>query len=469
MGRVLVIDDDDTIRSLLTEMLGKMGHETASASTLGEGFETLSRQVFDLVFLDVNLPDGDGIRELPRIKASEGEPEVVIITGEGDPEGASLAIRSGAWDYVEKPIKLAKIDLPLRRALQCRTDKVTEHPVVLFERDEVVGCASAVERCLREAAQAAAVDSGVLITGETGTGKEVFAHLVHRNSRRREKNFVVVDCAALPETLVESTLFGHRRGAFTGADRDREGLVKMADGGTLFLDEVAELPPAVQKSFLRVLQEKRFRPVGGREEVASDFRLIAATNRDIEEMSAKGLFRQDLLYRIRSLSISLPPLRERAEDILELARHFMNRFCDLRGEGTKGFAPEFQEVLRAYDWPGNVRELAGVIESILTAAGAAPILYPDHLPVYVRATLAKASVKGAEDRSGAEGPPAALKGELETYREHRRKALEGIEERYLRELVRSTEWNISEASRTSGLSRPRLYSLLKKHGISRGA
>jgi two-component system NtrC family response regulator len=392
---------------------------------------------------------------------------VIIITGEGDPDGADLAIRGGAWDYIEKPLSVNRITLPLERALQFREEKASRQPVMALDREGILGSSAPILESLNRVAQAAAGDVSTLVTGETGTGKELFAHAIHRNSSRREKNFVVVDCTALPETLVESTLFGHRRGAFTGADRDRDGLVRTADGGTLFLDEVAELPFPVQGSFLRVLQEKRFRPVGGKEEISSDFRLVAATNRNIEEMAERGDFRKDLLFRINSLSIALPPLREREGDILDMARHFADRFYGGRRRDTAGISPELQDALGAYPWPGNVRELAGVMESACTTAGISPILYPHHLPTAVRVAVARSGVRGKGEvktfppASGS--PPAGIP----TIREFRETVLKEAEVSYLRNLMDSTDWNIKEACRISGLSRARLYALLNRHGISR--
>ena len=237
-----------------------------------------------------------------------------------------------------------------------------------------------MEACLELLVQAVGGDGNVLITGETGTGKELFAKAIHSHSPRAHKNFVVVDCGALPETLIESTLLGFEKGTFTGAERSQEGLIKQADGGTLFLDEVGELPLALQKAFLRVLQERRFRPLGAKQEVTSDFRLIAATNRDLEDMVGKDLFREDLLYRLRTLAIDIPPLRLRPEDVTELFFYYLPRLSKKAGMETKGFSPEFLEMLHRYPWPGNVRELIGALEAAIHSTGPSHILYPAHLP-----------------------------------------------------------------------------------------
>jgi two-component system NtrC family response regulator len=275
----------------------------------------------------------------------------------------------------------------------------------------------------------------------------------------------VVDCTALPENLVESVLFGHVKGAFTGADRDQDGLIAQADGGTLFLDEVGELPLEIQKRFLRVLQEKRFRRVGGKRERQSEFRLIAATNRDLDEMVERGRFREDLLFRLRALTIELPPLRNRREDIKPLALHHITALCDQYGTDTKGFSPDFFDVLAAYDWPGNVRELNQAMEQALASAGPEPVLFPKDLPTEIRVSLARKSV--GEPSSAIGGTYGDLESleELPTIQQLRDGVIADAEERYLRELLARSGGEIEECCRISGLSRSRLYSLLKKHDI----
>ncbi len=392
---------------------------------------------------------------------------MIIITAEGNPDGAELAIRNGAWDYLQKPFSLKETKLLLLRALRYRDARKAQERAFSINREGIIGGSAGIKRCLNLVGQAARSDTNVLITGETGTGKELFAFAIHNNSPRHKMNFVVVDCTALPETLVESMLFGHEKGAFTGADKPHEGLIAQADGGTLFLDEVGELPLTLQKSFLRVLQERRFRPVGGKREIESDFRLIAATNRHLDEMAHGGKFRQDLLYRIKSLVIGLPPLRERKSDIMELAMRFMIGFCDHHKMATKGFSPEFIESLTRYRWPGNVRELENTMKSILTTTRNDPILFPEHLPMNIRVEVIRDSVRMEGHASGkpkADECPSGILGDFKRFRE---KALVEMEREYLRNLMSSTGWNIKEACRISGLSQSRLYALLKKHEVSR--
>ncbi len=349
--------------------------------------------------------------------------------------------------------------LPFVRALQYREQKNARKPLAALKLNGVIGKSQTMKVCLDLLAQAAHSEVNVLLTGETGTGKEVFARAIHENSGRADENFVVVDCTALPATLVESVLFGHEKGSFTGADRTQTGLVKQADGGTLFLDEIGELPLTMQKAFLRVLQEHRFRPVGAKRESESNFRLIAATNRDLDKMVQDGTFRSDLLFRVRTLTIELPPLSARKNDIKELAMHHMARVCERYQIGTKGFSPEFFDALMAHEWPGNVRELVNAIERAISDAYHEPTLFPKHLPLDLRVKVARSSVK-------MEGAPAAQElSPLSTLAECRAAA----ERRYLHDLLLQTKGSIKEACRISGLSRARLYVLLKEHNLSVGS
>jgi len=463
MAHILLIDDDATLRETFGALARRLGHDVTWAGSLEAGRQALGRGRFDVALLDLGLPDGYGLDLMPAIKAAPGSPEIIIVTGQDDPEGAALAIRSGAWDYIQKPLTPHRVTLPLTRALEYRAQKAAHRPRAVLKREAIVCGGPAMEVCLDLVAQAADSEAAVLITGETGTGKELFARAIHVNSPRANNNFVVVDCAALPETLVESVLFGHVKGAFTGADRDRDGLFKLADGGTLFLDEIGELSPGIQKTFLRVLQDGRFRPVGSKNELQSDFRLVCATNRDLVAMAESGGFREDLLYRLRTIVITLPPLRKRQEDIKPLAQHYMNRLCERYRLPTKGFSEEFFQGLAVYTWPGNVRELANTMERILLQHRGEPVLYPMHLPDEIRLQLLKAT-------AGVETEPAARAeaGPGETaprWREYRRRALDEAERSYLRELLRASRGNVVRASKISGLSPSRLYDLFRKYGL----
>lgn len=472
MAKILIIDDEEMMCATLSTLVERKKHVATSAMTLREGIDLAASEDFDVVFLDVNLPDGSGLDALPTIEASPSNPEVIIMTGFGDPNGAELAIKCGAWDYIEKGFSIKEITLSLERALQYRKEKkeadLKRKPIRL-KRENIIGSSPALNSCLDLVAQAAESDANVFISGETGTGKELFARAVYDNSLRSKESFVVVDCTSLPETLVESLLFGHEKGSFTGADRAQNGLVRQAHKGTLFLDEVGELPMTLQKSFLRVLQEHRFRPVGSNKEVESDFRLIAATNRDLDAMVETGEFRSDLLFRLRTFIIELPTLRERREDIKELARYHIDKFCNQYGLDSKGFSPEFLQTLMSYPWPGNVREFVNTLERSLTTARFDQTLYPKHLPSHIRVQVRRAEMEVSSGASTAENESVVSKiiGDLPKLQEFRDKIYAQAEKEYLLELMELTGKDIAEACQISGLSQSRLYALLKKNAISR--
>jgi two-component system NtrC family response regulator len=468
MAKVLIIDDDDLMCATLAKLVQRSGHDAVCATTLQAGRKQAGGHLFDVIFLDVHLPDGNGLDLLTWLEAQSSAPEVIIITGYGEPNGAELAIKSGAWDYIEKSSSTKQISLALERALQYRLEKKAagrQQQVAALKRQNIVGDSPRLQSCLDLVAQAASSDVNVFITGETGTGKELFARALHENSRRAGGHFVVVDCTALPETLVESMLFGHEKGSFTGADRARDGLVRQAHCGTLFLDEVGELPLGLQKAFLRVLQEHRCRPLGSSREVESDFRLVAATNRNLEAMVRAGQFREDLLFRLRSYIIELPPLRERPEDLQPLVRHYANRFCDRYGLPHKGFSPDFFETLQSYTWPGNVRELVHVMEQTLAMARLETTLFAQHLPTGLRIQVTRAAV--ARDHCKSAVSLADPMTDLPKLHDYRDAVCNEAEKNYLRDLLAVTGDNIAGACQLSGLSQSRLYALLKKHEVGR--
>jgi len=463
MANILVIDDDKKICEALTEFITHMGHSIECALLLKEGIEKIQTESFDLVFLDIHLPDGNGLAALPAIRKAASSPEIIIITGEGNPDGAELAIKNGCWDYIEKPLSMVTVTLPLTRVIQYRKEKTSKKQPVVIRREGIIGESSEIRHCLGLVAMAAETDINVLITGETGTGKELFAQAIHENSHRFGNPFVVVDCAVLPETLVESILFGHKKGAFTGADTTRIGLIKQADKGTLFLDEIGELPINVQGAFLRALQEGSFRHVGDDTETTSDFRLIAATNRNLDQMVDKGQFRKDLLYRIKTIMIDLPPLRERLKDIRDIAFYYMMKFFNDSGKGTKGFSPEFFEALTRYHWPGNIRELVNAIEVAATVARHEETLFPVHLPDNIRTWLVRDSIDPKSNGETSFRESSQTLESLPTLKE----LIETTEKEYFKNLVSKTEGNIQEICRISDISRAIVYARLKKYNLPR--
>lgn len=473
MGTIAIIDDDLAFQVLLAEHCLQLDHATKTAASIEEAKALLAQHRVDLVFLDVSLPDGNGLELLPFIQQLPSAPEVIIITGMGDANGAELAIKNGAWDYLQKPLARQELLLHIRRALEYHEKKQLRTPQVSLKRDEIVGKSKAISACLDQVAHCAASETGVLITGETGTGKEVFARAIHHNSCRAKGPFVVVDCTSLPENLVESILFGHVKGAFTGATSDRKGLIEQADGGTLFLDEAGELPLETQKSFLRVLQEHVFRPVGKDREQKSNFRLIAATNRDLKAMVDQGLFRGDLYFRLNTFNIHLPPLRERDRDIEKLVMNFVFSLCRRHHLPIKGVVPETLEVLSAYPWPGNVRELENTLEKAILANPADPVLYPIHLPPDIRLSriCARVGPKCPETDERAKpgttlSPALAYPETLLPFKEYRRRLTSDIEHHYLTRLLKETGSDMGKACVISGLGRSRLYDLLKIHGLT---
>lgn len=478
MTRMLIIDDDveacETIESLIT----RQSHSCDMAHSLRNGLDYIKNKEYEVVFLDVHLPDGNGLDILPDIMAIPNPPEVIILTGKGDPDGAELAIKGGVWDYILKPSSVREITLTLNRALKYRKEKNLRTQEQQLDLSSVVGVSPSIKTCLQLTAKAAKADSNMLITGETGTGKELFARTIHQNSRRAEQNFVVIDCASLTESLVESTLFGHRKGSFTGAQTDQPGLVKMADGGTLFLDEVGEMPLSLQKVFLRVLQERHFRPVGAAQEETSNFRLIAATNRDLDMMVEEGKFRSDLLFRINTMHIRLPALRKRIEDIKPLILWRMQRLHDEYGMAPKKLADDFLTTLLSYGWPGNVRELFNILERAMVNADEENTLYNVHLSRDLRIQVAKAQIKemtGSEVTANDDYPAndGVRKIGQEIFEDIFDRTLpplkefKGMTEKiYLSELIRQCDGEISSILQKSELSRSHFYSLLKKYGLS---
>lgn len=468
MAEILIIDDSKVICDLMTRIFKGIGHNCTSAFTLKEGLEKAQQGRFEVVFLDVQLPDGNGLQKLSEIRAVASEPEVIIITGNADPDGAELAIKENAWDYIKKPISAEKMILVLRRALQYMAEKKAPQPIVNLKRTNIIGDSLRIKECLNSLARAAASNSNILITGETGTGKELFAKAVHENSNRVDKHFVIVDCGSIPESLMESLLFGHVKGAYTGADKSEAGLIKHADGGTLFLDEIGELPLNMQKVFLRALQERRFCPIGSTTEVESDFRLVAATNRDLEVMVTQETFREDLLFRIRSIVIDLPPLRDRTEDIKPIALNHIKSICESRRMGIKGIAPEFFDMLKDYPWPGNIRELYAALDWAVSHALEEQTLFPKHLPENIRVQVVRSSIDETSEHTEkiTEKVESLSSRGLPKWREFRASMIAEGEKKYLTDLVALSGGKVKNAAKISGLSQPRLYELLRKYNIS---
>jgi two-component system response regulator HydG len=386
--RVLVVDDDDSNRVTMERILKREGYEVLHAASGKEALEILRDAPVDLVLTDLKMPGMSGIDLLKASRMVEPDVEVLVMTAYGTVETAVEAMKEGAYDFVSKPLKRMELLASVRKALEKRALSVENRH--LRERlaavgdGEMIGRSQGMRALLDEVEQVAPSDATVLLTGESGTGKSRLARLLHRMSRRKEARLVTVNCAAIPENLLESELFGYEKGAFTGAVARKEGRFDMARGGTLFLDEVTEMKPAVQVRLLRVLQEGEYERVGGTQTLVADVRVVAASNRDIQQAVAEGAFREDLYYRLNVIPLSVPPLRQRHDDVALLAQHFLVRYAEKNRKELDGFTPEALEALQGHQWPGNVRELENAIERAVVLCRAARIGLDD-LPPQVRA------------------------------------------------------------------------------------
>ena len=373
LEKVLIIEDEPVVRNLLNEILLRRKCTVTLAHTLEEAQTHIARETFDLMLLDLRLPDGDGHKFLEQLAVLPERPLVVMVTGYGSIESAVACMRAGAFDYVMKPFTPSQIDVILKKAQAYR--QLVQVNRLLNEPEEtdgaLVGRSPAMVRLRQLIDRVAATDATVLVTGESGTGKEMIAREIYRRSPRRQQPFIKVNCAAISENLIESEFFGHERGAFTGATERREGRFELAHNGTLLLDEVSEIPGNLQAKLLRVLQEREFERVGGNRTIKVDVRILATSNRDLLANVDKGAFRQDLYYRLNVFPVQVPPLRERGEDTLLLAEHFLNRYTRKHGVKVTGFADTARTAIMTYRWPGNVRELQNTVERavILSEAG----------------------------------------------------------------------------------------------------
>ncbi|MHB0886221.1 MAG: sigma-54-dependent transcriptional regulator [Bacillota bacterium] len=464
MAAILVIDDEKNLRWALQRGLSAEGYRVVTGATGAEGLDLAARERPDLVILDLRLPDLDGIEVLKRLRAADARRPVIMVTAHGAVETALKAMKEGAYDYVQKPFDLDEMSVLVGKALDLRR---LEAEVVRL-RDEldrrggygaIVGESAALGKVLALVDRLAETTANVIIYGESGTGKELVARAIHRRGPRSERPFVAVNCAALPETLLEDELFGHEKGAFTGATARRAGRFEQADGGTLFLDEVGEMSPALQAKLLRVIEEREFQRVGGREAVRVDVRLIAATNRDLKAAVEAGGFREDLYYRLQVVPIVMPPLRERREDVPLLVRHFIELKrpggADAAGAGgangaTLRVAPEAMRAMVDYDWPGNVRELQNAVERALVVGGGEAVGLDDLPPEVIGAPGTAQKPSGRFELPDI--PDEGL-------------SLEDVERELLRRALAKAGGNQTRAARLLGVSRQTLIYRMQKYGL----
>lgn len=382
--KILVVDDEESIREFFEIMLKREGYEVFTAANGREGLEVLKRQPVDLVISDIQMPEMSGMELLTKVKELDPEMLVLMITAFGSTETAVEAMKLGAYDYVQKPFKIDEVKIIIRQALERRTLKLENAQLkkelgTKYAFDNIIGGAPPMMRIYEMVKRVANTKSSVLITGESGTGKELIARAIHYNGPLKDKPFVTVNCGAIPENLMESEMFGHKKGSFTGAIADKKGLFEVANGGTIFLDELGELPLTMQVKLLRVIQEGTFKRVGGTEDITVDVRIISATNKNLELEVKTGRFREDLFYRMNVIQIHCPPLRERKEDIPMLANHFLDKFSKALGANVKKISNEAMEIIKRYHYPGNVRELENIIERTVALEPGSMIL-PESLP-----------------------------------------------------------------------------------------
>jgi two-component system NtrC family response regulator len=458
-AKILVVDDEEIILLSCERVLTEEGYEIQTRLSGKEALELLAEELFDLAIVDLKMPGMDGIELLRAIKRDYPHISVIMITGYSTIESAVEAMKAGAVDYLPKPFTPDQVTLVVKKALDARNLMLEN----LYLRNElqakyrfenIIGSSKKMQEIYRLIAKVAPTHSTVLITGESGTGKELIARAVHFNSLRKDRPFVPVDCAVLSENLLESELFGHVKGSFTGAIVTKPGLFEVADGGTLFLDEIGNISLTTQSKLLRVIQEREFTPVGGTKLKKVDVRILAATNKDLPEKIKEGTFREDLFYRLNIVPIHLPPLRERPEDIPLLAQHFLEKYCRELDKKLKALSPAAVELLVRHSWPGNVRELENTMERVAVMTDEEVIL-PKHFPLPIQ-----------ENPEGICFEVPKTSDELRETKKHLRdKAVEDIEKLFVLAALARNEWNVTRSAKDVGMLRPNFQALMRKHNI----
>ena len=476
MGTILVVDDDRAIRHMITKAFDDTDHEVLAAGDVESALPIIRDQKPDVVLLDIELPEISGFEAYAKIKALDAKLPVIYITGGGTSDTAIEAMKLGALDYLLKPLDLAAVHKTTDRAMEIR--RLMSVPVGMSSEispadqgDHMIGRSPQIQDVFKSIGRVALQQVTVLIRGESGTGKELVARAIYQHSDRRDGPFLAVNCAAIPEHLLESELFGHEKGSFTGADRQRVGKFEQCNGGTIFLDEVGDMPSTLQGKILRLLQQQEFQRVGGNDTIKADVRIVAATNRDLEQMVTDGDFREDLLYRLNGYCIHLPPLRERGEDLTLLIQHFLARIAAEINYDVEGVATETLAALKAYSWPGNIRELEGVLrQTLLRATGT--VIAPEFLPDAVTAGDAPNADLSSEDEDAEDrGLPYNLKRFIKSRLDAQSsnihaETVEMMERYLLNEILTIAEGNQSEASRILGITRGSLRHKIRTLGIS---
>ncbi len=449
MKQILIIDDEANIRKSLVGILQDEGFTTSVADNGESGLEKLRNETADLVLLDIWMPGLDGIETLRRIRDEFPEQMVIMMSGHGTIETAVKATRLGAFDFIEKPLSLEKILHSIDQAM--KVGRIVEEnrtlKAYIAKEHEMIGNSAPILELKKQIELAAPTSGWVLITGENGTGKELVARSIHTKSQRSTKPFVEVNCAAIPEELIESELFGHEKGAFTGATTQRKGKFDLANEGTLFLDEIGDMSLKTQAKILRILQEKKFERVGGNRTIEVDVRVIAATNKELETEIREGNFREDLFYRLNVLPFHVPPLRERNADILPLAHHFLDFFSQQEGRSAKSLTDDAAEALRSYSWPGNVRELKNIAERLVIMT-IDQVIKTEHLPSGI-----------------ADSNPTMPTGSVSNYPDSLKESREIFEREFIAKKLEMNNWNVSKTAEMVEIERSNLHRKIKAYGI----
>ncbi len=456
--KILIIDDEASIRKTLSGALADESFEVMTASSGEEGLAVVSNQNFDAVLLDVWMPGIDGLETLKRIKANNPDQVVIIMSGHGNIETAVKATKLGAYDFAEKPLSLERVLVTLRNAFQFH-DMNKENKLLrseVFKAPHMVGSSEKILKLKDQIATIAPLNTSVLITGENGTGKELVARAIHAGGKRKDDPFIAVNCAAIPEELIESELFGHEKGAFTGAIARKKGKFDLADGGTLFLDEIGDMSIKTQAKVLRILQDQCFERVGGQQTIKVDVRVIAATNKNLIEAIKNNQFREDLYYRLNVVPIIVPPLRERREDIAPLLKHYFDVFARDQGKEPKKLSEDARQILAHYNWPGNVRELRNLVER-LTIMTRNQEIGPDDLPAEVLDSVATSPTQ-VEPTEGGRIPFDESQGLKE--------AKHQFEKEFIVRKLKENDWNISRTAQMLGIERAHLHRKIKAFKIS---
>jgi DNA-binding NtrC family response regulator len=457
---VLVVDDEEMLVKSCRQILTAEGYQVLTETRGKPALEIIARQQPDIILTDLKLPDLDGMALLKEARASAPHALIVMITGFATVDSSVEAIEAGAYDYIPKPFTATQLRILIGRAAQqvqlARDNELLRHQLKQQHSFEnIVGTGEAMQKVFSIISRVAPTEASVFLSGESGTGKELIARAIHTNSRRSTRPFVAINCAALPEHLLESELFGYERGAFTGAESQHRGLLEAAMGGTFFLDEICEMSPDLQAKLLRVIQERRIRRVGGEREIPIDVRLISATNQDPAKAVRDGFFRQDLYFRLNVVPIRLPPLRARSEDIPTLANHFLRHYAKQYDRVSVRLSSDALNVLRAYSWPGNVRELQNVIERVVSLAAPGEEIGPRDLPDEL------------SSRNGLGWSPFAVTANR-PYHEAKAEAMSFFEQEYLRDLLDRHAGNISRAARQAGMDRKTIHRMLTKYKLRSG-